>query len=623
MDHANDAIDKLILQLEQKGVILERYEDLRAIVRDVPLSTRRAIGRALAHGVADDTTVDRWPPPVLDPDEQARCYIPPSFPPKGIWGISTQLYELKSSRNWGIGDFEDLKYLCSLAAEVGADFIGLNPLHALFMADPSRCSPYSPSNRRYLNPLYLAVDKIAGFRSEWVDPEKLRRARETDHVNYGLVAEIKVDALKHLWDVWAREGLPDDALTCEDFEVFKREGGEPLAGHALFECMSAHMRSQGFGCGWTDWPVAYHQWDSEAVQVFAAVNRDNIDFYIWLQWITALQLEEVATHARNLRMRVGLYLDFAVGEVPDGSSTWSEPDLVLAGLHIGAPPDAFSARGQDWGLVPLSPVHLFDAARHHYRDLVDRTARFAGALRLDHALGLWQFFLIPSGETPAAGGYVRFPFRQTISHLAVISQNRETIMIGEDLGNVPEGFRPALAKAQLLAYRVLYFEEMKPTDKSAQELPSLSLACLSTHDLPPILGWWAEDDIGFAKAAGFLNDEVEGQLRQERRGRKRAMLSTVIAFNLFSPDRLVAVDERLPPADIIVALHRLLAQTSSLLVAARLADMVGERSSTNVPGTLDEYPNWCLKLKMPLEDMAKAPLFSAVAEALRADRPRL
>ncbi|MEF0941555.1 4-alpha-glucanotransferase [Rhizobium sp. BR 362] len=610
-------------RLAEKLGITATYEDLQGRRRTVPAETRLRILQALGFpdrlGVRPDK---QWAKPSLDVPEDARCFLPASPGATRAWGISTQVYELTSCRNWGIGDFEDVRQLCLIAAEAGADFIGLNPLHALFLAEPRRCSPYSPSSRLFLNPLYLAVDKITGFRKDMVDEERLSHVRASEFVDYAAVATLKLTVLRQMWHEWNKTDLTDADAAKRAFDDFMQEGGDVLFGHCLFESLASFMTERGYGSGWQDWPAEFQNRHAAAVESYAADHLDDVGFHIWLQWLTAHQLQNLANCARQAGLRFGLYLDFAIGEVPDGSSTWSAPDLVLPTMNIGAPPDAFSAKGQDWRIVPLSPGLLADPGEPNYRRLIDRTARFAGALRLDHALGLWQLFLIPAGETAAAGGYLRYPFPDMISSLAVVSRERQTLIIGEDLGNVPEGFRPAMEKAGILGYKVLYFEDIAALNIDPAFPASLSLACLSTHDLPPLIGWWRGDDILFAEGLGWSDADAAIRSREDRDKQKRALLHKLAEARLIDITLLECSQGADLPDEAVVALHRLLAKTNSMLVAPRLADMVGEDRSTNVPGTAEEYPNWCLKLRIPVERLKDTALFARISTVFEEERPK-
>jgi 4-alpha-glucanotransferase len=596
----------------EKLGVTKSYEDLQGKTQEVPNATRQEILKALGFATGPSSAPDAgWPQPRLNVPTGVKCFLPDWLKDSGAWGISVQIYEILSARNWGIGDFEDIKNLCRVAASAGASFIGLSPLHALFLSEPTRNSPYSPSNRLFLNPLHLAVDQLPWFREELVDQGRIARLRASETVDYVGVAELKLTVLRALWKSWDHDETSD--YSPADFEQFKVDHGEALLGHCLFESLSFAMAEKGYGSGWHGWPEEFRNRQSEAVERYASEHADDIDFHAWLQWLASRQMQEAANYAQEAGLRLGLYLDFAVGEVPDGSSTWSTPGLVLPSMKVGAPPDAFSSKGQDWGLVPLHPQHLLNPQTSHYGHLIDSSARFAGALRLDHAMTLWQLFLIPQEQSPAEGGYLRYPFPEMITSLAKVSQDRQTVVIGEDLGNVPDGFRPALKEAGVLGYRVLYFEDLAE-DQPADDAPlSLSLACLSTHDLPPLKGWWRGDDIELAEKVGLFDTDSAVHLRDERTERKIALLGALSKANLIDPDG-ADLDQLLEMTDdLLVAVHKLLSRTRSMLLAIRLADMVGESRSTNVPGTVDQYPNWQLKLKLSLEELADAELFQKIA----------
>jgi 4-alpha-glucanotransferase len=322
-----------------------------------------------------------------------KSYLPDVLEKERVWGISLQLYELRSRRNWGIGDFEDLIAMIRLANSLGADFVGLNPLHAPFLSDPHRCSPYEPSNRQMLNPLYIAVDKVAGFTSSPELESQLRALRNTDLVDYKGVAEIKLAALRALW--LSRHAPSTGSSDRDGFEDFVEERGDVLRLHALFETLSAFMTGSGYGTGWRSWPAAYQRPDSVEVEEFAEAHADTIHFHMWLQRLAHLQLSEAATVARDVGLRIGLYLDLAVGEAMDGSATWSERDAYIADATVGSPPDPFATEGQDWHLAAFHPAVIASGQDAPYRRMVSAAMRYAGAVRIDHAAALRRLFLVP------------------------------------------------------------------------------------------------------------------------------------------------------------------------------------------------------------------------------------
>ena len=366
--------------------------------------------------------------------EGIACFIPDWLKEGRCWGVACQLYGLRSPRNAGIGDFEDLARFAELMAEAGADFVGVNPLHALFLAAPERCSPFSPSSRRFLNPLYIALDKAPFYErvADALDPPAELRASKM--VDYRAVGAFKTKALGVLFRIFANATEDEHDA---DFEKFVLEGGEPLYLHALFEALSEAMTQQGHGATWHSWPDEYRHPATDSVRAFAEEQAELVTFHSWLQWLADRQLGAAQARARAAGMRIGLYLDLAVGVAPDGSATWSDRTLTVPGARIGAPPDYYNAAGQDWGLAPLSPAGLVARNLEPFRDSLDAVLHHAGALRIDHAMSLYRLFWIADGFTAADGVYVRYPFAEMLQVLAGVSQARQAIIIGEDLGVVP------------------------------------------------------------------------------------------------------------------------------------------------------------------------------------------
>ncbi|MBX9462594.1 MAG: 4-alpha-glucanotransferase [Aquamicrobium sp.] len=580
---------------------------------DVPLATIERFLSILKDGAVQ-------PPPLPQPGATApaeSCYFPSWLCETKAWGIALQLYELRSRRDWGIGDFSDLASFCRVAAASGADFVGVNPLHALFIAEPQRCSPFSPSNRLFLNPLYIAVDQVLGYDHEMVDATRLNNLRSSDLVDYQGVADLKLDVLRRIWD---GHGPGDNAELAE----FRAAGGAMLERHALFEALSLHLQEQGYGSGWTAWPEEFRRFDAPSVGRFAVGHANRVTFQIWLQWVARRQLEDAAKAALEAGMRIGLYLDFAVGEAPDGSATWSEPELVVSGIHIGAPPDMFSAGGQDWGLAPISPRGLAANDFAPYRRLMAGNMVSAGALRIDHAMSLRQLFWIPEGHPPREGGFVTYPIDGLLSVLATVSRENATIIIGEDLGHVPPGFRDQMADATVLSYRILYFEQRKGRFVSPLNWPSLALACISTHDLPTLEGWWAGDDIVTRHEHDLITAVEARRQHRRRRSERRVLLDALRGGGMLSrrTARLHALEAGRPGMDIVVAAHRFIARTPCRLACMRLADAVGERHPTNLPGVGLGYPNWRRRLSVLLDELEAGPLFNAITAGLRRERPR-
>jgi 4-alpha-glucanotransferase len=576
-----------------------------------------------AFGVPADTEAEQQASLAAAPSGRApelrapagvACHLPDWLELGRAWGLAVQLYQLRSARNWGIGDFADLAALARIAASEGADFVGLNPLHAPLLAEPNRRSPFSPSNRRFLNPLYIAVDALPGFDRASVPAEALAAVRAAPLVDYPAVARLKLDALRRLC-----RDAPGDA---QAFARFREAGGEALERHARFEAISARMAGEGRGAGWTGWPEELQDPESAAVAEFAARHADEVSFHAWLQWLADRQLGAAREAALGAGMRLGLYLDFAVGEIPDGSSTWSDRHVTVPGVHVGAPPDYFSATGQDWQLAPLSPVAMAATEAAPFRALIDAATEHGGALRIDHAMALWQLFLMPAGAPPAEGTYVRFPVDAMLAALAEASRANRTVIIGEDLGNVPPGFREMMAAVRFLSYRILLFERDERGFLPPEAYPLSALVCLSTHDLPTFQGWWRGDDVALRAEHGLIDAAAAADQAAARDVERRNLLGDLAAAGLIAEAAARHAPLDAAPDAMVVAAHRHLARAPSRLFAVRLEDLVGEREPVNLPGTVDDYPNWRRKLPVALEALADQPLWREIAAALRAERPQ-
>lgn len=553
-----------------------------------------------------------------------NCFVPGWLKDGRAWGVTCQLYGLRSGRNCGIGDFADLARLAEITAAAGADFLGVNPLHALYFADARRYSPYSPSSRTFLNPFYIAVD-------DWVPPAmkaEMQALRDAPLVDYSGVARLKrtVFALGYRKFVAAeRRGANRDSRA---FRGFCAERATTLHRFALYEALSEEMVARGYYSGWHMWPARYRHFDSHAVRQFERENAPRITFHKWLQWVAETQLRDAQARAKAAGMRIGLYLDLAVGVAPDGAETWSQPDSVISGVRIGCPPDMFNDNGQDWGLAPLSPAGLKAKDFKPFEGVLLSAMRNAGAVRVDHAMGLTRLYWIP-GDAPAReGAYVRFPMGEMFRRLAKVSNDCAAIVIGEDLGTVPVGFRERMSEAEIQGYRVLYFErEHDQSFRAPEAFTHRALACLTTHDLPTLRGWWRGIDIEERERVGASTPDNAAAARQARKEDRYRILSALNAGGLL-PDALRPVLESgapMPadlPVEVAVAVHAYLGKTASRLVAVQLEDLVGMTDQANIPGTVDEYPNWRQKLPIVMEDISEGVLFQRTTQALNQQRPR-
>jgi 4-alpha-glucanotransferase len=564
---------------------------------------------------------DPRPPPADVSGEVVRCYQPEWLAEDRAWGVTVQLYGVRSRRNFGIGDFEDLARLAEIFAPWGADFIGVNPLNALFFADAERASPYSPSSRRFLNPIYIAVDRVRKL-DDVVEAERWRRhegeiaaLRDSELVAYGKVAALKRALLEI---AYAEQGeLPG-------FDAFCETGGQDLHLFAVFETLSEASVAAGHGSGWKFWPPALQEMPADELDSFCAANAGRIRFHKWLQWIAAEQLAEVQQRALKSGMRIGLYLDLPVGVSADGAAAWSEPQLYAARARIGAPPDMFNRLGQDWGLAPMKPGGIAIDAFSSFERELGASIAFAGAMRLDHVMSLSRLWWLPEGSSARDGGYVRYPFDGLLQALGRCSQAGACIIIGEDLGTVPDGFREKISEHGLLGYRVLYFERAADgCFRRPQAYPVEALACVSTHDLPTLRGWWLARDIDTRVGCAIYDSADDAEI--DRAGRRvdcRRMLDALRDAGLLDQAQERFEGEAMMQDDIFVAVHRFLARTPCRLVALQLEDLAGSVDMVNMPGTDTQHANWRRKLPVAVEDLAQIDVLRRTVEAVAGERPR-
>ncbi len=620
-----------LLRLADLAGIERSYVSLMGPVVAASEGSLRAALQALGIPAADDravaeslATVRPSDPGPLEAPVGVSCYLPDWLRDGRCWGIACQLYGLRSRRNWGIGDFEDLARFAEIAAAAGADFVGVNPLHALFMADPGRFSPFSPSSRRFLNPLYIAVDNAPGAQTVLAAVHVPDEIRDAELVDYAAVGPLKLKALRHLFRAFRETAEETDA---EDFARYIVDGGEPLYLHALFEAVSEAMAARGLGATWHAWPEEFRHPASAAVAAFAAGNGEAIAFHSWLQWLAERQLAAAQARAHAAGMRIGLYLDMAVGVAPDGSATWSDRDLTVPSVRIGAPPDYFNAAGQDWGVAPLSPSALKARDFEPFREAIDAVLRHAGALRIDHAMSLYRLFWISSGFTAADGVYVRYPLAAMLRTLAGVSQARQSIVIGEALGVVPAGFPEVLGACGIQSYRVFFFEMRDGRFLPIGDYPREALACITTHDLHTLAGWWSGHDLNVRAGIGYLRSDETVHAMAERASERHQLLVT-LADHALMPEEMHAVrDGHVAPPEtlpepVAVAVHRLVARSPCRLFVIAVEDLTATPDQVNIPGTTDEHPNWRRKIACDLEELPEQPFFRSITAALREERPR-
>jgi 4-alpha-glucanotransferase len=498
-------------------------------------------------------------------------------PERPGWGFTAQLYATRSRGSWGIGDLGDLRRLGEWSKSAGAGVVLINPLHASSPAVPQEASPYYPGSRCFTNPLYMAVEHVPGA-------DTIANIAELANAGRALNQDRLIDRDR----VWSLKSPALDAIFASftgdpGFEVYRRSRGHPLERFATFCALS-----EIFGPHFSEWPARYRDSTSEEVRRFAGCppGSNRVEYHCWLQWRLSQQMETAAA-------TIGVVKDLAVGVDPDGADAWIWPEAFAAGMRVGAPPDEFNTQGQDWALRPFDPWKLRAGGYEPWIEAVRAGFTSARGMRVDHVMGLFRLYWIPTGSPPTLGVYVRYPHHDLLNILALEASRAGAYLAGEDLGTVEDQVRADLAERQVMSYRVWWFE-----DRPTCEWPEGALGAVTTHDLPTVAGVLSGSDTGAQRRLGLSpNEESSARLRRwalERTGS----------------------DDSTPVEAVIEGVYADLARAPCLMLTATLEDGLAVEERPNMPGTVDEWPNWSLALPRPLEEFGAVPLLNKIARLL-------
>lgn len=555
----------------------------------------------------------------------ASCYKQPAIANgRKVWGPSVQLYCLRSRRNWGIGDFSDLGMLVEKLADWGAHFVGLNPIHALYPANPESASPYSPSSRRWLNVAYIDVEAVPEFQANTALKAEVASAdfqrhlatlRASDDVVYTAVTQTKMVMLRKVFDQAVLTADRQAAL-----DAFVAEGGDSLLQQATFDAIQASLYAEGQNAwGWPAWPSELQEYHLPAVAAWADAHAHDVAFFLYLQFVADEQLADADRRARAAGMVMGIYRDLAVGVSEGSTETWANRELYCTQASVGAPPDILGPLGQNWGLPPMNPGKLFELAYQPMIDLLRANMRSCGALRLDHVMALLRLWWVPPAESAAKGAYIYYPVHDLLGILALESHRNQCLIIGEDLGTVPEGIDVTLKESGVHSYKVFFFERSKqdggyisPTHYAEQ-----AMSALTTHDMPTLKGFWQCDDLALGRQLGLYPDEeVLARLYADRHEAKQRILDSLHAHGVISDKISRDVNWVGMSTDLNHGMQIHMARGHCALFSTQLEDWLEMDKPVNVPGTSTEYPNWRRKLSRDLEDLFADKALAALASQM-------
>ena len=520
------------------------------------------------------------------------------------WGLAVQLYSLRRAGDGGLGDFGGLSRFVRTAALAGASAVAISPVHAQFAATPGRFSPYSPSSRTLLNVLHAELE---------LDTGPAQQLEAAPLVDWHAASRLRLAKLAQLFDA-----APGTQLWHE-FENFRAAEGASLEGHARFEALHGHVMLQGGPWHWREWPGGLADAASPAVQAFAAEHSREVARHAFYQFMADRSLAVAQRTARECGMPIGLISDLAVGVDSGGSQCWAWPDQTLLGLAVGAPPDLLNTQGQDWGLAAFSPRGLQNNGYRVYIDMLRAAMRHAGGVRIDHAMGLARLWMVPTGTKPAEGAYLHFPVDDMLRLIRLESLRNHSVVLGEDLGTLPEGFQGRISRAGILGMRVLWFERAQDQGFTAPATwDHGAVAMTSTHDLATVAGWWSGHDTAWRHKVGAIEDAgIPGELAERERDRQLLWSTMQASGSATGP----APPSDQPSSAVDAAVQHVGGAACDLAIIP-MEDMLGLEDQPNLPGTLDEHPNWCRRLPGMADELLTAPAVATRLRGLQAVRSR-
>jgi 4-alpha-glucanotransferase len=555
---------------------------------------------------------------IITPD---TCYLPSGLEGGKTWGLSVNLYSLRSARSWGIGDFKDLETIAGLVAGKNGDFIGINPLHAIPNTHPYGISPYSPISRLYRNFIYLSIedipevkdsDEIRKFINGRSVRKKVKELQKSDLVDYDQAGRLKEKILRRAFDLFYERHYNKGTERDNDFKKYFSGEGESLETFATFFVLRNFFLKKN-KYSWQEWPEAYHDPFGPAVKRFKKQHQRDVLYCMYLQWLIDEQLMKVSRHCKESGMKIGLYYDLAIGAIAGGSDVWNYQDII-GDADVGAPPDDFNPNGQNWGFPPMIPDNLKEHGYKLFIETIRKNMKYGGALRIDHALGLFRLFWIPARMSPVDGAYLLQPVEDLLRIIALESERNKTIVIAEDLGTIDDTFREMLRSFQMLSYRLFYFEKNypDPSFKLPGHYPPTALCAITTHDLPTVHGYWSGRDIEVKKQLGIYGDLEAWKNDVTARERDKRLILAVLKEQGLVPADFPEDPGSIPHMthELCMAIYRYLAKSPCKLLLVSLDDIIGTLDQQNMPGTVDSHPNWVQKTPESLDDMLYDKRFS-------------